>query len=190
MSDFLYELSCLIHCERFQQLLSLVARETSCLVNSDVQILHNERFKNILGTVRSICDWVSEKFHFVTTWDFSRKNVWNCDYQPQVCTIWKIKHLYSLSHHRPPKFSNFYVYTSPLTNLQVFFLKHHFMRKREMSFSFDWDLWREDFFIYNIDFVSLLIVLSEWNCSQENTCDSLFFKTLAQLKAATALFFS
>ena len=134
--------------------------------------------------------WLSFwKIPFCDNMRLQQKNVWNCDYQPQVCTIWKIKHLDSLPHHKPPKFSNFYVYTSPLTKLEVFFLKHHFMRKREMSFSFDWDLWRKDFFIYNIDFVSLLIVLSEWSCSQQNNCDSLFFKTLAQLKAATALFF-
>ena len=46
---------------------------------SDVQILHNEPFNEIWGTVWSISDWVSEKFDFVTRWGFCRKNVSNCD---------------------------------------------------------------------------------------------------------------
>ena len=40
---------------------------------SYVQILDNEPFNEIRGTVGNISDWVSEKFHFVTTWSFSRK---------------------------------------------------------------------------------------------------------------------
>ena len=64
---------------------------------SYVQILHNEPFNEIRGTVGSISDWVSKKFCFVTTWGFSRKNVSNCN--PQFCTIWKINYLYSFLHH-------------------------------------------------------------------------------------------
>ena len=72
-------------------------------------ILHKEPFNEIRGTVGNISDWVYEKFHFVTIWGFSRKNVSNCKMHnlPQFCTIWKIKYLYSLLHHKPPKFLNF-----------------------------------------------------------------------------------
>ena len=47
--------------------------------------------------------------------------------------------MYSLLQHKPPKFLNFQVHTLPLTKLGMFFLKHHFLGKNEMSFSFDWD---------------------------------------------------
>ena len=47
---------------------------------SYVQILHNEPFNELWGTVGSISDWVSENFHFVATRGFSRKNVLSCDY--------------------------------------------------------------------------------------------------------------
>ena len=48
--------------------------------------------------------------------------------------------MYSLLHHKPPIILNFQVHTSSLTKLERFFLKHLFLRKSEMSFSFDWDL--------------------------------------------------
>ena len=44
-----------------------------------VKILHNEPFNEIRGTVGSISDWVSEKFHFVT-WGLSIKSLSNYDY--------------------------------------------------------------------------------------------------------------
>ena len=44
------------------------------------QILHNEPFNEIRGTVGSISDWVSERIHFETTWGFSWKHVSNCHY--------------------------------------------------------------------------------------------------------------
>ena len=126
VSDFLYELSYLIHCNHFVDVFPLIivivtSRNTiffvlmkknktlnvRCNILYYIEILHNELFNEITGTVGSISDWVSEKLHFVTTWRFSRKNVWNCDYNPQFCIIWKIKYLYSLLHHKPPKFLNF-----------------------------------------------------------------------------------
>ena len=58
-----------------------------------VQVLQNEPFNEIRGTVGSISDLVFEKFHFGTTWCLSRKNVLTYDYWPQFCTIWKIKYL-------------------------------------------------------------------------------------------------
>ena len=42
---------------------------------SYVKILHNEPFNEIRGTLWSISDRVSEKFHFVTTWGFSKKKM-------------------------------------------------------------------------------------------------------------------
>ena len=36
---------------------------------SYVEILQNEPFSEIRGTVRSISDWVSEKIHFKITWE-------------------------------------------------------------------------------------------------------------------------
>ena len=75
-----------------------------------VQILHNEPFNQIRGAVDSVgsifSDWVSEivlRLHEGS----AEKNVSNCDCQPQFCTIWKIKYLYSLLHHKLLKFLNF-----------------------------------------------------------------------------------
>ena len=99
MSDFLYELSYLMHCRHFVDISSpitvtfasrniiffVLMKKTKLQMwaaifhISYVQILNNEPFSDIRGTVGSISDWVSGKFHFVTTWGFSR-NVSNCDY--------------------------------------------------------------------------------------------------------------
>ena len=105
VSDFLYELSYLIHCNHVVDVFPLIivivtSRNTISFVLMKkkktlnvrrnilhyIEILHNELFNEITGTEGSISDWVSEKFHFVTTWRFSRKKVSNCDYYPQ---FWK-----------------------------------------------------------------------------------------------------
>ena len=98
MSDFLYKLSYLIHCKHFVDIFSLIIvivtsrniilfvliekkQNFKCEPRSHyVQILHNKSFNEVRDTVRSISDWVSEKFHFVTAWWFSTKNVANCDF--------------------------------------------------------------------------------------------------------------
>ena len=92
MSDFLYELSYLIHCKHFVDVFSpiivtatlrniilfvLLMKKNKTLnvsrnISRYVQILHNEPFNEIRGTVGSISEKkcflsVSEKFHFVTT---------------------------------------------------------------------------------------------------------------------------
>ena len=154
----LNELSNLIHWKHFVDVFSLIivivtsrniiffvlmkkkTLNVSHVILHYVQILHNEPFTEIRGTGGSVSDWVSEKFHIETTWGFSWKNVSNCDYLPQFSTTWKIKYLYSLLHHKPPKFLNFSVSTSPLTKLDMFILKQHSFGKRKMSFSFDWGL--------------------------------------------------
>ena len=75
MSDFLYELSYLIHCKRFVDVFSLIIvivtskniiffvlikKSKTLNVSRDilhcVQILHNEPFNEISSTVRSILD--------------------------------------------------------------------------------------------------------------------------------------
>ena len=86
MSGFLYELSCLIHCKHFVDVFLLIivivtsrniiffvlmkknkTLNMSCDISRYVKILQNEAFNEIRGTVGSISDRVSEKFHFVTT---------------------------------------------------------------------------------------------------------------------------
>ena len=74
MSDFLYELSYLIHCKNFLDVFSLIivnvtSRNTiffvlmkkktldaSCNISYYIQILHNELFNEIGGTAGSISD--------------------------------------------------------------------------------------------------------------------------------------
>ena len=74
MSDFLYELSYLIHCKNFLDVFSLIivnvtSRNTiffvlmkkktldaSCNISYYIQILHNELFTEIGGTAGSISD--------------------------------------------------------------------------------------------------------------------------------------
>ena len=99
-SDFLYELWYLLHCKHFVEVFSpiIVIFTSANIISfvlmkkkklkmwaaifciSYVQILRKEPLNKIMGTVGSISDWVSENFHFVTTWGFSRKNGSNCDY--------------------------------------------------------------------------------------------------------------
>ena len=86
MSGFLYELSCLIHCKHFVDVFLLIivivtsrniiffvlTKKNKTLnmsrdISRYVKILQNEPFNEIRGTVGSISDRVSEKFHFVTT---------------------------------------------------------------------------------------------------------------------------
>ena len=93
MSDFLYEFSYLIHCKHFinvfpsiviatlknMNFFSFIKKKKQLKMSAAifhffyVQLLQNEPFNEIRGTVGSISDWVSEKFHFVTTWSFSTK---------------------------------------------------------------------------------------------------------------------
>ena len=86
MSGFLYELSCLIHCKHFVDVFLLIIvivtsrniiffvlmKKNKTLnmsrdISRYVKSLQNEPFNEIRGTVGSISDRVSEKFHFVTT---------------------------------------------------------------------------------------------------------------------------
>ena len=76
--------------------------------------------------------------------------------------------MYSLLHHKPPIILNFQVHTSSLTKLERFFLKHLFLRKSEMSFSFDWDLLpvllssRFDFHIWGKVTIGIMTLKWRW----------------------------
>ena len=84
-SDFLYELSYLINCEHFVNAFpSIIVIVTSKTIiffvlmkkTQNFQcVLHNKLFNEFGGTVGGHFWLASEKFYFVTTWGFSRKNV-------------------------------------------------------------------------------------------------------------------